>query len=27
VRLHGPDRVLVPSLLGLNISERREAAQ
>jgi hypothetical protein len=26
-RLHGPDRVLVPSLLGLNVSEGREAAQ
>ncbi|QWG25110.1 winged helix-turn-helix transcriptional regulator [Bradyrhizobium sediminis] len=27
VRLYGPDRVLAPKLLGLNISERRGAAQ
>jgi DNA-binding MarR family transcriptional regulator len=27
VRLYGPDRVLAPSLLGLNVSERRDAKQ
>jgi DNA-binding MarR family transcriptional regulator len=27
VRLYGPDRVLAPSLLGLNVAERREAVQ
>jgi DNA-binding MarR family transcriptional regulator len=27
VRLYGPGRVLAPSLLGLNVSERREAVQ
>ncbi len=27
VRLYGPGRVLAPSLLGLNVSERRDAEQ
>ena len=26
-RLYGPTRVLAPSLLGLNVSERRDAEQ
>jgi DNA-binding MarR family transcriptional regulator len=27
LRLYGPDRVLAPSLLGLNVSERKDAGQ